>query len=62
MKEGVEGDHLKTFLENVFMAFLGSGSNEEVKLITAYIMTGVGISKIKGERETGYEDFSRGIG
>lgn len=48
----MEGDNLKTFLEILFIAPLGSESNEEVKFTAAYRVTGSRRSKTKGrERE-----------
>lgn len=34
--EGTEGEYLKAFLENLFMACLGSNSNTEILLQFAY--------------------------
>lgn len=42
LKEGAEGDNLKVFLENLFMTSIGSDSNVEVKLKSAYRIANYG--------------------
>lgn len=49
LKEGAEGDNLKTFQENLFMACIGSESNVEVKLTAAYRIINFGRPQGKGK-------------
>lgn len=61
LKEGAEGGDLKKFLENLFMACIGSSSNVEVKLKFVYRLRNLGRGKGRDkDREVlnliGFED------